>query len=67
MKYIKRISLILSLILVILFAFTACGADINSTITVDANFSGKRVIDVVIKNEDLSEHVPGGIDALKGS
>lgn len=64
---IKKIGLLLIMFVLMSFAMTGCGAKINTTLTISKDFSGQRKIDVIIENEDLSENVTGGINALKST
>lgn len=62
---IKKIVLLLTSLLLIICVLTGCGAKINTELSITKDFSGQRKIDVIIENDDLSENVTGGINALK--
>lgn len=63
MKYIRHF-LILALLVLTLFVFAGCGAEVSTNMTIDANFAGKRDITLNISNDDL-DSVEGGIAALE--
>ena len=63
MKF-KRIALIIALMLLTVLVLTGCGAEVNTTMRMTTEFSGQRMIDVVIDNDDTSK-ITGGIEALK--
>ena len=60
---IKSLALFLALTLVMLIV-AACGADIDSTLTIDENFKGERRFKAVFSTETLN-YVDGGMDTVK--
>lgn len=62
---IKKTGLIIVSLIIMICILSGCGAKINTELNITKDFSGQRKIDVVIENDDLSENVTGGIDALK--
>lgn len=60
----KLCALLLALVMTVAM-LAGCGGVINTNLTVDKNFAGKRTITVTISKDNLSEYVSGGINALK--
>ena len=44
--------------------FSACGATVDTVLTADDSFSGKRVITAQLSNSDLGEYVSGGAASI---
>ncbi len=47
------------------FTLSACGAEVESIITVDGEFSGTRKITVTVDDYDMEDYVIGGADAME--
>lgn len=47
--------------------FSACGATVDTVLTADDSFSGKRVITAQLSNSDLGEYVSGGAASIEAT
>lgn len=54
-----------AMLLVTAMLFTACGAEVDTELTADSSFTGKRVITMTLSNSDLEEYVTGGADSIE--
>ena len=45
--------------------FAGCGAVVDTELTADENFAGKRVMTLTLSNEDIKDNIPGGAAAIE--